>query len=161
MFAQRGHTLRILLALAIALAVTLLVACGGGDEEPTPTPGPTEGETPEEIGAAEEDSVSVDEAFWHAGWKVTFGEATFTPGDFGSAEVTIAAEFENLGVGQAAFDSELLLTSGGNDFPDEGCEGHDLPQVPGLRSGEGSFDFQVDRRVHPRRRHAHHRQPSQ
>jgi hypothetical protein len=39
MFAQRGHTLCMLLALAISLAVTLRVACGGGDEETTPSGG--------------------------------------------------------------------------------------------------------------------------
>ena len=146
MFAYRRHALLIPLALAIALTLTVLVACGGGDddEEETATPVATEEEEPEETDGAEEGSVLVNESFWHAGWKVTLGEATFTPGDFGSAEVTIEAEFENLGEDQATFDSELLLTSGGNDYPDEASAGHDFPLVPGLRTGEGSLAFRVD-----------------
>jgi hypothetical protein len=145
MFAATRHTLTILLVLALALALTVTFACGGGDEdEETPTPEPTAEETPKETDAVEEDTVAVDESFWHAGWKVTLGDATLTPGGFGSADVTIDAEFENLGADQATFDSQLLLTSGGNDYADESSEGHDFPQVPGERSGEGSLSFRVD-----------------
>ena len=135
-------SLILLLAASFAL---LLSACGGGgddEDEATVTPEATEEATATE--AAEEDSVQVNEAFWHAGWKVTLEEATLTPGNFGSADVSISATFENLGADEAIFDSELLLTSGGNDYSDEAFAGHDLPLVPGARTGEGSFNFRVD-----------------
>jgi hypothetical protein len=88
--------------------------------------------------------VAVDEAFWHAGWKVTLGEATLSEGDTGSGELFMEAEFENLGTDGATFDSQLLVTSAGNDYADETFEGHDLPTVPGLRKSEGSLSFSVD-----------------
>jgi hypothetical protein len=56
----------------------------------------------------------------------------------------IEAEFENLGTDEAIFDSQLLVTSAGNDYADETFEGNDLPTVPGLRTGDGSFSFVVD-----------------
>lgn len=120
-------------------------ACGGGgDDEETATATPEATEEASPTDSAEEDSVRVNESFWHAGWKVTLEEATVTPGDFGSAELAITATFENLGADQATFDSQLLVTSGGNDYAEETFEGHDLPTVPGVREGEGSFNFQVD-----------------
>ncbi|MGH2348135.1 MAG: hypothetical protein ACRDFT_01560 [bacterium] len=139
MFVHRGHTLRILLGTALALTLTL--ACGGGDDEAQPMPASLEAT---DEASPDADSVTVDESFWHAGWKVTLDEATLTPGDFGAAEVAISATFENLGDDEAIFDSQLLLTSGGNDYADEGSAGHDLPRVPGEREGEGAFSFRVD-----------------
>ena len=136
MFAQRGHTLRILLALAIALAVTLLVACGGGDEETTPTPGPTEEETPEEIGAAEEDSVTVDEAFWHAGWKVTLGEATLRPATPVSRS-DYRRRVREPRRRPRPTSIPNFFSPRRKRFPATELRRHDLPQVPGLRSGEG------------------------
>ena len=134
-----------LFAIPLVLTVALAVACGGGgdDEEATPTPEATQGEESPEA-SPEEESVRVNESFWHAGWKVTIEEATLTPGDFGSADVALSATFENLGADEAIFDSQLLLTSGGNDYSDEAFAGHDLPLVPGERTGEGAFNFRVD-----------------
>lgn len=134
-------------ALALLLAASfafVLSACGDGDDEDgaTATPEATEEATASK--AADEDSVRVNEAFWHAGWKVTLEEATLRPGGAGSADVSISATFENLGADEAIFDSELLLTSGGNDYSDDASAGHDLPLVPGERTGEGSFNLSVD-----------------
>jgi hypothetical protein len=143
--ASNPNPFRLLAVFCLALAITLLMACGGGDDdEETPTPEPTEKETAEATSGAQEDSVSVGLSFWHAGWKVTLADATLTTGDSGSGEVAIEAEFENLGTDQATFDSQLLLTSGGNDYTDETFDGHDLPAVPGERTGSGSFNFRVD-----------------
>lgn len=131
--------------LALATMLALVAACGGGDdEEATQTPEETEEATENSKEEVKADSVAVDLPFWHAGWKVTVGEATLTPGDFGAGEVSLGAEFENLGVDQATFDSQLILTSGGNDYADESFDGHDFPDVPGERTGKGSFNFQVD-----------------
>jgi hypothetical protein len=140
------HLIQVALALALVVTVVAVVACGGGDdeEEETPTPEATAEETPEEDEHIGEESVIVEEAFWHAGWKVTLGEATLSEADAGSGELSIEAEFENLGTDEATFDSQLLVTSAGNDYADETFEGHDLPTVPGLRTGDGSFNFRID-----------------
>ncbi len=131
--------------LVVSLLLATLAACGGGsdEEETTPTPEQSEAATPTQS-AAEEESIEVDQTFWHAGWKVTITEATLTPGDFGSAEVSLVATFENTGRDEAIFDSQLILTSASNDYTDETFAGHELPLVPGERKGQGSFNFRVD-----------------
>jgi len=141
-----NHVIQLLLTLVIGLALVAGVACGGGDDEEdaTPTPDATAEETPEGSDQIGEDSVIVDEAFWHAGWKVTLGEATLSESETGGGELFIEAEFENLGTDEATFDSQLLITSAGNDYADETFEGHDFPAVPGLRTGDGSLSFSVD-----------------
>jgi hypothetical protein len=138
---------QLILAIALAIAISIVIACGGGgddEEEDTPTPEATAEETPEDDEQVAEDSVIVNQEFWHAGWKVTLGEATVAESDTGSGELFIEAEFENLGTDEATFDSQLLVTSGGNDYADETFEGHDLPTVPGLRTGDGGFNFVID-----------------
>ncbi len=139
------YMFRLLIAFVLALIVALVVACGGGDDDDdeTATPEATAEETPGG-GEVAEESVTVDQTFWHAGWKVTMGEATVTAGDLGNGELNIEAEFDNLGTDEATFDSQLLVTSAGNDYADETFEGHDLPTVPGERTGDGSFNFQID-----------------
>jgi hypothetical protein len=136
----------LLIGLLLPTIAAAAIACGGdGDEEEAePTPEASAEETEDSESEVKGDSVTVDLAFWHAGWKVTLGEAALTPDDFGSAAVMIEADFENLGVDPAVFDSQALLTSGSIDFPDETFEGHDYPEVPGERTGKGSFNFQVD-----------------
>lgn len=139
-------TFRLLTVALITLALAFVMACGGGDDDKgeNPTPEQTSDETAEPTDEVPADSVTVDLAFWHAGWKVTVGEVALNAGESGSADVAIKAEFENLGVNQATFDSQLLLTSGGNDYSDETFDGHDFPDVPGERTRKGSFNFQVD-----------------
>jgi len=141
-----NHLIQLLLAFAIAFALVAAAGCGGGDDEEdaTPTPEATAEETPEGDGQIGEESVIVDQAFWHAGWMVTLGEATLSASDTGGGELFIEAEFENLGTNEAIFDSQLLITSAGNDYADETFDGHDFPTVPGLRTGDGSFSFVVD-----------------
>jgi len=138
--------LALLLALGGAL---LLAACGGGDEDKTQATqteaaqaGPTE--IPKATGEA---TVQVDESFWHAGWKVTLGEATFQPsarpGSLNAGDVTIEATFENLSDSTSSFNSELVLTAGGKDYT-ESTAAQDLPSVPGGRKGNGLVTFTVD-----------------
>jgi hypothetical protein len=137
----------LLFVMLVALSSgTLVASCGGGgdEEDVSPTPQASEEASPTEGQALEEETVQVNETFWHAGWKVTLEEATLTPGNFGSAELSIIASFENLGSDEATFDSQLLLTSSGNDYSGESFAAPDLPRVPGERKGEGAFVFQVD-----------------
>ena len=135
----------VLLALLAGLALAL-AACKGGDDKPkaqeTKEPSPAAEETPG-AAAGGEDTVQVNDSFWHAGWKVTLGEAALEAGDFGSATVTIEATFENLGASDATFDSQLALTSGGQSYTDAALE-EELPNVPGGLSGKGVFAFSVD-----------------
>jgi hypothetical protein len=132
------------LALALIASIALIsAACGGGGgSDPTPT---VEEEEPTEEPAseAEDETVQIDESFWHAGWKVTLGEATVTTGDFGARTVTIDATFENLGTEPATFDSQLVLTSGGTAYSETTLD-QDLPQVPGELTGDGTIAIRVD-----------------
>ena len=126
---------------ALALAALLLAACGssgGGGETPTvveteeledeATPTPT----------AEEESVQVDESYWHAGFKVTLGEARLTAGG-----LEIDAVFENLSDADATPDSNLVLQSGGQNYTEPTLD-QEIPQVPGGLSTNGLITFQVD-----------------
>jgi len=156
-------TLIILLLFFIALA-----ACGGGGEEKvtgTPTQAtattaaqttPTEAgatATPSEAGVAATATVpppvtvEVNKSFWHAGWKVTLGEATFaTTTDFsGSLEgsVSIEATFENLGDDIAAFRSQLVLVAGGRNYTEPTYD-QEIPEVPGNLKQTGKITFAVD-----------------
>jgi len=102
---------RLVLGLVTLLGAALLLgACGGGsDDENTPTaerPASTATAAEEETPAASEETIDVDQTFWHAGWKVTLGEATFS-GEGTSRSVAIEAEFENLGDDESTFDSQL------------------------------------------------------
>jgi hypothetical protein len=83
----------------------------------------------------------IGESFWHAGWKVTLDEATFAAGDF-RATVTMDATFENLGADTATFDSQTVLTAGGDNFEGERF-GEGLPEVPGGLTGNGELIFEV------------------
>ena len=152
--AQHQRQLGLLWAgLAFFLAVSLaLGACGGGggsdsdgnEERSTATSALSDDDEPDDEVTAEADveTIDVDQTFWHAGWKVTLGEATLTK-DGASSTLTIDAEFENLGEDQAAFDSQLVLMAGGENYTEDSFE-QDLPQVPGELSGNGVLAFTVD-----------------
>ena len=94
-----------------------------------------------ETPAAAGDTVTIGESFWHAGWKVTLDEAAFAPGDF-RGTVTMDAVFENLGADTATFDSQTVLTAGGENFVGERL-GEGLPEVPGGLTGNGELIFDV------------------
>ena len=130
--------------LALLLAALLLAACGGDKKTAEPTEEPTDVvvETPTEA-AGDEDTVQVDQSYWHAGFKVTLGEATLTEGDFGTFAVAIEAVFENLSDEDATPDSTLVLQSGGQNYAEETLE-QEIPQVPGGLSSNGLITFQVD-----------------
>ena len=138
---------KIVMLGAAAAAAILVIGCGGGgDEEDEPTQEPqATSQPPTEVSEtpAAGDTVSIDESFWHAGWKVTLGDATFTAGDVGSAGVAIDATFENLGEDTATFDSQLVLTAGGENYSDASVD-QDLPQVPGGLTGKGVIAFDVE-----------------
>jgi hypothetical protein len=148
----RTSTARALLArtvVVLALVSTLaLAACGGGDddEEATPTTEaePTAAETADDgSGGVEEETVTVDRDFWHSGWHVTLGDAVLAEGEFGGAAVTFEAEFENVGEDTATFDSQLVLTSGGNNYEAERFQ-EGFPEVPGEFSQNGEIVIEVD-----------------
>ena len=131
---------------ALALAALLLAACssnGGGGETPTVV------ETEELDGeatpppAAEEESVQVDESYWHAGFKVTLGEARLTAGGVGMLGMEIDVVFENLSDADATPDSNLVLQSGGQNYTESTLD-QEIPQVPGGLSSNGLITFQVD-----------------
>ncbi|MEX1253048.1 MAG: hypothetical protein WEE64_01775 [Dehalococcoidia bacterium] len=132
------------LALTLFASIALVAgACGGGGgSDPTPT-AEEEAPTDEPTSDATEDTVQIDESFWHSGWMVTLGEATVTTDDLGARSVAIEATFENLGTDTATFDSQLVLTSGGNSYTETGTE-QELPEVPGELSGSGVLAIRVD-----------------
>jgi hypothetical protein len=134
----------VLALLCISTAVLLFAACGGGggddDEAPTAT---VEEAEPTEAPDAGETTTQIDESFWHAGWKVTLGEARLAEGDFGTRTVSIDAVFENLSSSTSTFNSQLALTSGGESYASSALE-QELPEVPGGLSGNGVIAVEVD-----------------
>jgi hypothetical protein len=130
------------LALVIAIALTF-AACGGGgggDDEEEPT---TEeaAATPTEEAAAS--SATINESFWHAGWKVTLADGEVVTDEFGAVTANLNATFENLGETDSAFNSQLALTSGGNSYAADDLNS-DLPTVPAGLTNDGVFAFTVD-----------------
>ncbi len=129
---------------ALALAAMLLAACNSGGGE-TPTVVETEelqGEaTP--TPTAREESVQVDESYWHAGFKVTLGEARLTAGDSGILGMEIDVVFENLSDADATPNSTLVLQSGGQNYTEPTLD-QEIPQVPGGLTSNGLITFQVD-----------------
>jgi len=163
-----SRTLALVTTVVLSLFLIALVACGsGGEEEATGTPAgatattaaeTTPGEagvtaTPSEGGVAATATVlppvtvEVNKSFWHGGWKVTLGEATFatTTGFLGSLEgdVSIEATFENLGNDDAVFNSHLVLAAGGKNYT-EPTSDQEIPEVPGKLSQTGMITFVVD-----------------
>jgi hypothetical protein len=154
-----SRTPALVTTVVLSVLSIALVACGGGGEEKaTETPAKATATTaaqttPTETGVAASPTVpppvtvEVNKSFWHAGWKVTLGEATFaTTTDFsGSLEgsVSIEATFENLGDDIAAFRSQLVLVAGGQNYT-EPTSDQEIPEVPGKLSQTGKITFAVD-----------------
>ena len=126
--------------LLIALAVAFGAACGGGGDAPATVEGLATDAEPTPPPA---DSITIGKNFWHAGWKVTLGEARLGRDEQGNRTVSIEAAFENLSNRTSTFDSQVVLTSGGNSFGDTGSE-QDLPNVPAGFSNDGLLAIQVD-----------------
>ncbi len=125
------------------LAVAFGVACGGGAETPEATATAEAVETDVEPTPPPTESITIGADVWHAGWKVTLGEATLGQDELGNRAVTIDVTFENLSNRTSTFNSRIVLTSGGNSFGDTGSE-QDLPNVPGLLSNAGLLAIEVD-----------------
>jgi hypothetical protein len=137
----------ILLVLLALPALVALAACGGSSEAPTAVPteetdgGATPTPTAEET--VQEETVQVDQSYWHAGFKATLGEARLTEGDFGGLVVEIEAAFENLGKTGNRPNSTLVLRSGGQDYTDSAL-GQDIPFVAVGTTSDGLITFRVD-----------------
>ena len=128
----------LLTALAFAFG-----ACGGGDDAPEATATVEGVPTEVETRPPATESFTIGESFWHAGWKVTLGEAILGLDELGNRTVSIEATYENLSNRTATFDSQVVLTSGGNSFGDPGSE-QELPNVPAGFSNDGLLAIQVD-----------------
>lgn len=89
-------------------------------------------------------AVTLNQAIWQTGFKVTLGTATLKPQTPSCTPgvLTIDAQFENRGTDTQTFDSVTLLSSSGKDY--ELPSGQDLPSVPGGRLGKGTFSFVVN-----------------
>ena len=131
----------VLTMLVIGLATALGAACGDGGSDAPDATAPVA--TAVEPTSSPADSITLAASFWHAGWRVTLGEATLGEDEFGIRTVTIEARFENLSSGTSTFNSQVVLTSGGNSFGDSGAE-EDLPNVPAGLSNDGLFAIEVD-----------------
>jgi hypothetical protein len=142
-----GRAVPILLALMMLSALAALTACGGSSETPTVVPTEeTEGgatPTPTVEETAQEETVQVDQSYWHAGFMVTLGEARLTEGDFGGLAVEIEAMFENLGKTGNRPNSTLVLQSGGQDYTDSTLS-QDIPFVSVGETADGLITFRVD-----------------
>ena len=140
---QLAHRLLPPMMLLIALAVASGAACGGGDDAPEESATAEDIATDVEPTAPPIDSITIGKSFWHAGWNVTLGEATLRQDELGTRTVTIDATFENLSNQTATFNSQVVLTSGGDSFGDTGIE-QDLPNVPAGFSNDGLLAIRVD-----------------
>ncbi len=137
---------RLLIAAVVAATLLFTAACGGGDDESDATSTSslpaTEVTSEEETPQSQETSVEVDQTFWHSGWKLTLGTATFTSDSNGDI-VAIDTLFENLGSTEDRFNSQLVLVAGGENYTEAELT-QDFPNVPGELTGEGVLAFNVD-----------------
>jgi hypothetical protein len=141
-------------SLLVVAFFLILAACGGSldlDSLPSSTvdigsPVATQGtETPGT--AFEEQSFTVNQEFWHIGFRVELGDGTlFATEDEITKEVryfaSIDTTFENLGTSSLRFDSDLVIVTPDGNFPVHGTS--DKPEVPGGLSATGTLVFRVD-----------------
>lgn len=135
--------------LAISVVLGIVAACGGGDDDKTSTPTAqrTSGSSstavatgPADTDQPAEDSVEVNETFFHAGFEVDLGTATRADN-----VVKINGTFKNLGpASNARIDSTVTLRSGGNDYTDTADFEQDLPAVTSKGQKTGNFAIRVD-----------------
>ena len=124
----------------------LLFACGlfGGEPEsvengpPNTPPGPGD--------PLPNQPFSVNQSFWHSGFRVQLGEGRFFATEDEIFEdinyfVSIAASFENLGGFDTSFNGSVVLLTPGGSFP--ALLGPGLPTVPTGLSASGEFLFAV------------------
>lgn len=134
------------------LALTVLTTACGGRESAPPTVDFTEPATvaPTATDSAptfEDREFSVDQQFWHSGFRVELGEGQIfaeenqRPGEI-RYFVSIAAQFENLGPNETFFDSAVALVANGNSYPT--LFKLVFPRVPAGLSSEGELIFEVD-----------------
>lgn len=114
-----------LIMLLSAIAVTVAPGCRSNQGTPAADDG---------------QKVTIDEAFWHSGWKVELASATLNPE---TPAVTFEGTFENLGEATAEFNSQLIIEQADRKY-DKRAAGDQVPFVSGGGVQEGSFGIVVD-----------------
>jgi hypothetical protein len=140
-----------------AFPLALLAGCSGGSNAPIMDAAAGAGgdaalprfdsdEVPAKPSCADRASqvLSVNQKFYHSGFEVTLGDATYTAASSGChGEVAIAASFYNRGGANAELGARMLLTSGAKDYDSTPTQ-DDQRLVPGQRTGKGFLRFAVD-----------------
>ncbi len=141
-------------SLLVVPLFLILAACGGGlDLDPLPSSTDDTGSpvTPQGTQAPgttfAEQSFSVNQEFWHIGFRVELGDGIlFATEDQLTKEVryfaSIDATFENLGDSPVRFDSDLVIVTPDGNFSQQGPS--EIPEVPGGLSAAGTLVFRVD-----------------
>lgn len=159
---RKNHGYRRVGSWVVAALGLLAAACGGGDDDgggaesiagsggrsPAGAGGTAgrPGDAQPDCDSRPTQTVTVDRAFWHSGFKVTLGDAVLMPAtaDCAAGELRIGAEFFNRAGEAYSFDPRMLVASAGNDY--EPSFNQDIPHVPGGRTGRGTLGFSVDSR---------------
>lgn len=153
--------------LPLVLALTLVVTgCGGDDADPEPTaaattaaattepsPVPSPSGSPP-VAADDLDGLefTIDESFWHSGYKVTLDSGSVeaerdTFDEVTGHTLTVAGTFENLGEDTFWFGPDLVIVQ--PDATYEGSNLGDVPEAAGGLSVAGELTFAVDEAFDP------------
>jgi len=128
------------------IAMLPLAACG---KDPVAAPNGASANGPAELKPT---TLRVDKAFWHAGWKVTLGEAKFGTTDLtilnplgpaSAPAVTFETTVENLGNDTGGFESQIVLSAGDKNYVKVlGVDA--FSTVPGASRQKGSLVIVTD-----------------
>ncbi|MBY5161444.1 hypothetical protein [Salsipaludibacter albus] len=153
------------LATVVVLAAVVLVACGGGDDPvdvssttPSPAgtaaPGPTPSAPPSatpsptpSVDPLDGLAFTVDQEFWHSGFRVVLGEATVEARRDADDEVVghdllLAGTFDNLAEDEGTFRPDLEVVLGDTTAP--ASTDTEWPTVGGGLSTDGVLVFEVE-----------------
>jgi hypothetical protein len=144
--------------IVLLLAFSLLIAaCGGGESEPTSAPVEDSGAAQPTVETASEGSesedafepqqFSVNQEFWHSGFRVELSDGSYYIEEntlTGAVRyyVSITASFENLGDNQTFFYADAAIVWDGDSAPH--LLSSDFPDVPSGLASKGEFIFEVD-----------------
>jgi hypothetical protein len=116
-------------AVGVTLPANGFNGGGGGSDTTTTVPTTTK---------------DINQTVWFAGFKLTFGTATYGPGPSGGApQVSIATTFENQGDDTVSFNGAGDLASSGRHYILD-TSGSQLAQVPGKSKSNGNLVFPID-----------------